>query len=145
MYLSIGIIYLSYQRIKSLLFMRKLLPTILLSIFSLTVVAQGKVMFKANRHDFGSIDRRKNTSVEATFEIINPTQTPLVIYKVDVSCGCISSSFTKEPIKKGETGYVKLRLDVSQLGTSFNKTAFVKTNAPDDNGVLLLRVIGKVK
>lgn len=125
--------------------MKKILPIILLSIVSLATVAQNKVSFKANRHDFGLVDRQKDTFIEATFEITNPNQTPLVIKKVDVSCSCISSSFTDKPIKKGETGYVKLRLNVKQLASSFNKTAFVKTNASDDNGVLLLRVTGKVK
>jgi LEA14-like dessication related protein len=125
--------------------MNKILPIILLSVFSLTTVAQNKVSFKANRHDFGTVDRQKDEFVEATFEITNPNQAPLVIYKVDVSCNCISSFYTSKPIKKGETGYVKLRLHVRQLGSNFNKTAFVKTNAPDDNGVLLLRVTGTVK
>jgi LEA14-like dessication related protein len=125
--------------------MKKILPILLLSILPLTVIAQNKVSFKANKHDFGMVDRQKEAFIEATFEIVNPNQTPLIIYKVDVSCGCILSSYTNKPIKKGETGYVKLRLNVKQLGRGFNKTAFVKTNAPDDNGVLLLRVVGTVK
>lgn len=64
--------------------MKKILPIILLSIFSLTAIAQNKVSFKANRHDFGTVDGKKDVFIEATFEITNPNQTPLVIYMVDV-------------------------------------------------------------
>lgn len=125
--------------------MKKFLPFIFIFIFSLAAVAQNTAAFKTNKHDFGIVERQKKEFIEATFELTNPDQTPLVIYKIDVSCGCISSSYPNKPIKKGETGTIKLRLDVRQLEGSFNKTAFVKTNAPKDNGVLLLRVTGTVK
>lgn len=91
------------------------------------------------------MSKKEKKSIDVIFKFINNNEEPIIIYKVDVSCGCISVDYTKEPIKKGASGYVKLTLDTKQLNGSFNKVAFVKTNVQKDKGVSLLRVMGIVK
>lgn len=41
------------------------------------------------------------------FEFTNTGEKPLVITKIDVSCGCIETDYVKTPIMKGESSKIK--------------------------------------
>lgn len=79
-------------------------------------------------HDFGTIDQ--NTKAQFAFEITNTDDKPLVIWSVSTSCGCTTPTWTKKPVKKGETAKVKVKYDSSRLG-HFEKSVFVYTNFSD--------------
>ena len=97
--------------------------------------------FAETRYDFGII--KKNTQIVVHFEFLNEGNAPLVILKIDVSCGCLSAEYPKQPTEPNEKGILKISVDTRGITGVFNKTLFVKSNAVDD--VILLRIVGQIK
>jgi hypothetical protein len=64
-----------------------------------------KLEFDELVHDFGTIKEEEGTVTHA-FKFKNTGDKPLSIAKVQPSCGCTTSGWTKEPVKPGETGEV---------------------------------------
>ena len=98
--------------------------------------------FAETRNDFGTV-RPKGASIDIVFEFQNTGDVPLLIQKVDVSCGCLSVEFPKEPTASGRKGSIKVTIDTKDFTGAFNKTLFVKSNATED--VILLRILGQIK
>lgn len=98
--------------------------------------------FVKNRYDFGTA-KKKDTPIAVIFEFQNTGDVPLVIQKVDVSCGCLSADYPKEPILPNEKGTISVQVNVNDFTGAFNKTLFVKSNTIED--VILLRILGQVK
>lgn len=69
---------------------------------------------------------------------------PLVIYKAEVSCGCISAEIPNHPINHGDRGTIKITVDAKKILGKFNKTVFIKSNSQNEK-VVLLRVEGIIK
>ena len=98
--------------------------------------------FDKTRYDFGTI-KKKDAPIAVIFEFHNIGDIPLVIQKVDVSCGCLSVDYPDEPILPKEKGTISVQVDVQDSTGAFNKTLFVKSNSTED--VILLRIIGQIK
>ena len=98
--------------------------------------------FDKTRYDFGTI-KKKDAPIAVVFEFHNIGEVPLVIQKVDVSYGCLSVDYPKEPILPKEKGTISVQVDVQDSTGAFNKALFVKSNSNED--VILLRIIGLVK
>ena len=76
--------------------------------------------------DMGTFDWRKEQ--KAVFEITNTGGFPLVIIDVATSCGCVSASYSKEPVRSGK----KISLNVIYKADHpeyFNKVITVYCNA----------------
>ena len=102
--------------------------------------------FAKTKYDFGTFKTVKNlptNMIHIDFEFQNIGGAPLVIQKVDVSCGCLSADFPKEPVLPKGVATIKVMVDAQDFTGAFNKTLFVKSNATED--VILLRVVGQVK
>ena len=95
-----------------------------------------------NRFDFGKINRTKIPNITVEVEFTNIGKAPLLILKGDVSCGCLSVEYSKEPILPNQNGKVIIHADLRTQNGTFNKTVFVKTNA--ENEVELIRILGFV-
>jgi hypothetical protein len=119
---------------------------VLVSIFAITcVTAQNKVAnirFDTKKHDFGTIDVRKDSVVSVTFLFTNTGNSPLVIQKVSTSCGCTISNWTKSPIAPGQRGFVKVVFNSKGITGKFSKSIYVKSNAKED--VIILKIEGVV-
>ena len=102
--------------------MRKVLTYILATVFlmgsTLVAYAQGSgadntfggvVRLDKIVHDFGDI-LVTDGPVTATFTATNVGDKPLVIYSVVSSCGCTDVEWTKQPLKPGEKGTIKVPL-----------------------------------
>ena len=98
--------------------------------------------FVETRYDFGTV-KPKGAPIDIVFEYQNTGGVPLVIIKVDVSCGCMSVEFPKEPTMPGRKGTINVKIDTKGFTGYFNKTLFVKSNATED--VILLRIVGQIK
>ena len=88
-----------------------------------------EIKFDTLRHNFGKFSK-KDPIVKCSFKFKNTGTAPLVIHQAFASCGCTVPTFTKEPIKPGETGVI----DVTYNGTDkfpghFQKTVTVRSNA----------------
>ncbi len=68
---------------------------------------------------------RQSTSLPSPI----PAKSPLVIERVQPSCGCTAPDWTKEPIAPGKTGMVKATYGTQGRPGHFEKTMTVFTNA----------------
>jgi hypothetical protein len=99
-----------------------------------------EITFEAIEHDYGTIEYNGNGEYEFVFE--NTGDSPLVLKNVKTSCGCTASEWSKEPIKEGENGKIKVSYRTNIPG-SFNKSITVYSNA--SNAVVTLRIKGNVE
>jgi len=96
-----------------------------------------------SRYDFGKIRSKRTPKIEIEFGVENMGKTPLVFFKADVSCGCMSVNYPKAPIFAGEKAKLTVTIDTrNQIGI-FNKPVFIKTNA--DNDIVLIRILGEIE
>ncbi len=93
--------------------------------------------------DFGTISKVKTDRKSIDFDIENTGEKPLIIYNVDVSCGCLSVDIPKEPILSGEKSIIKVHIDIQKLEGAFNKVVYIKSNAVND--LELIRIKGFVE
>lgn len=87
------------------------------------------VSFKTTSHNFGSI--KEEGKVNCEFEFTNTGKSPLIINRVQASCGCTTPSYTKEPILPGKTGKIDVAYNTVNRPGSFTKSINVYTNVPD--------------
>ncbi len=123
--------------------MRKLF---LIGLLGFSMVARSEtpahIHFDIKKHDFGNIDSKVIDTLSFDFIFKNTGDSTLFLQKVDVSCGCTKPEWTKKPIKKGETGVVKISFNSKTIKGKFLKSIFVKSNA--DNHIELLKIEGEV-
>ena len=116
--------------------MKKLLSLgVLMMLFSFAYAQSPEIEFKVKSYDFGKI-LKENGPVTTTFEFTNTGVAPLIIQKVDVSCGCTAPDYTKEPIPAGGKGFVKATFNAASMGV-FNKSLTVRSNAGAEPAVIL--------
>ena len=92
-------------------------------------------------HDFEKFQEADGVVV-ANFEFINTGNEPLYITNVRASCGCTSPEWSKEPVKPGDKGYVKVAYNPNKRPGKFNKSVTVTTNEFQPTSVL--RIMGDV-
>lgn len=92
--------------------------------------------------NLGKIEMSKPQVV--TFEFVNNGKAPLMITKVQPSCGCTAVDFSRNPINPGDKGFVKTTYNAASLGV-FYKTLTVFSNTPGYSNLLAIRgeVVGK--
>lgn len=82
----------------------------------------------------------KSEVKEIQVEISNTGKAPLVILDINTSCGCITASFDKQPIRPGDKTKVKLKVTPTETGF-LKKTVRIRANIDE---VLILNVQGNV-
>lgn len=97
------------------------------------------MVFNEDSHDFGTIP--EGPAAEYEFKFKNTGSEPIVITKVHASCGCTTPSYSKEPVKPGETGTVKAVYNTQGRPNPFNKSITVVSNA----GTKVLVIKGTVE
>lgn len=102
--------------------------------------AKAKIVFETLTHDFATINAGGDGN--CVFKFKNEGAVPLILSNVQASCGCTTPSWTREPVKPGETGEIKVHYDTNRIGT-FSKTITVTSNA--ENSPVILRISGEVK
>ncbi|MBR4365415.1 MAG: DUF1573 domain-containing protein [Bacteroidaceae bacterium] len=116
---------------------RKLLIYSVMALASTTAMAQ-KIVFSSNNVNTGATLWKK--PVTATFKFHNRERTPLVVTNVVPMCGCMVTTWTKEPIAQGKEGEIQVTYDAMQLG-HFDKMIDVYTNEGDKPVTLRLKGI----
>jgi hypothetical protein len=93
-----------------------------------------RMEFEKTEHNFGKIV--DGVKISYTFKFKNTGGDNLVVSKVQTTCGCTSSFFTKEPIPPGGEGRVKLTFDSSNRPGPNHKQATVIANTQPTTQVL---------
>lgn len=100
------------------------------------------IEFEQDEFDFGKV--AQGQKVMHTFKFKNTGKSDLVIMSVKPTCGCtVPSDWTKEPIKPGEGGEIKVEYDGSGNGV-VKKLITVNANTKPSYNKLYLKgeVIG---
>jgi len=79
-----------------------------------------------------------NKPVTVAFEFVNSGKSPLVISRVEPSCGCTAVNYSKEPIGPGQKGFVKTTYNAASVGV-FTKNLTVFSNTADIRKVLCIK------
>ncbi|MFA6277131.1 MAG: DUF1573 domain-containing protein [Pedobacter sp.] len=93
--------------------------------------------FDTETHDFGKVTLNK--PVVYTFNFTNIGDAPLIITKVETTCGCTVGEYTQTPVKKGEKGFVKVTLTPAGSPLPFNKAITLTSNARTTIKVLYIK------
>lgn len=102
------------------------------------------VKFDREKHDFGELSE-DDGPVSTTFMFENISGSPIVITKVGSKCGCVTSEFSKKPIRKGEKGRVKLTFNSKGLPGKLMRSATVYGMVGDEEVQLgVLQLTGSV-
>lgn len=85
------------------------------------------VAFKSESYDFGTIP--EGPAAEHVFTFTNTGKEPIIVERVQPSCGCTAPDWSKEPIAPGKTGMVKATYGTQGRPGHFEKNMTVFTNA----------------
>jgi len=113
----------------------------LLNLPSVAQHAKPYITFKEVIHDFGEFSESDGLKTYV-FNFTNTGGQPLVLHKVNASCGCTTPTYTKKPVQPGGSGTIKVVFDPKNRPGNFNKTITVSSNA--ENASVVLRITGKV-
>jgi len=121
----------------------RILFTLLLFLISPVAFSQvdSLIAFDTYTHDFGII-KEVDSKVQYKFFFTNKSKTPLVIRKIEASCGCTTGNWTKSPVLPGKRGFVCVTFDPTNRPGNFSKTITVISNCKQLP--CMLRVRGRV-
>ena len=111
--------------------MKKLFVMTMLLMCGLTATFAQKpaeIKFDKLTHDFGTFSE-KEPVVTCIFTYTNVGELPLVINQAVASCGCTVPEYTKDPVKPGEKGQIKVTYNgAGKFPGHFKKSITVRTN-----------------
>ena len=96
------------------------------------------IEFKADSYDFGNLT--EGAPAEHVFTFKNTGKEPILVQRVQASCGCTTPDWSKEPIAPGKTGVIKASYGTQGRPGAFTKTLTVFSNA----GTKMLTIKGSV-
>ena len=122
--------------------MNKRLTLTFAALFAaITLSAQPKLTFDKTQHDFGKVSE-SDGAASYGFAFKNTGTAPLIIQDVRTTCGCTTPEWTREPVRPGATGFIKVSYDVKGRPGAIDRTIAVYSNsAPSPAN---LRIIGEV-
>jgi hypothetical protein len=101
-----------------------------------------QISFDQTRFDFGPINENiKFASHKFTFT--NTGNAPLVLNKVETSCGCTTPEWSTDTVKPGESGTVTARYETTNRLGTFAKSITVYSNALE-SPMVFLDILGDV-
>lgn len=89
---------------------------------------QADIKFDKTIHNFGTFSEKSPVQT-AEFTFTNVGSAPLIINQAIASCGCTVPSYTKQPIKPGDKGTVKVTYNgKGKFPGHFKKSITIRTN-----------------
>lgn len=94
---------------------------LLLIVGSTVMIAQEmpkhpKIKFETVLEDVGTLSVGKGEKRTVKFVCVNEGDAPLVLERVETSCGCATVQLPKKAVKPGKKGVVKVTMDATNLG-----------------------------
>jgi hypothetical protein len=90
--------------------------------------------FKTEKHDFGTVP--EGPAAVYDFEFTNEGKEPLILSKVQASCGCTTPTWPQEPILPGASAKITASFDTKGRPGTFDKTITVISNAKNPTSIL---------
>lgn len=115
---------------------------LLISFFSTNAQVNNNsgIVFDTTVYNFGVIE--KGSDAECVFSFINKSKTVVILTNVKTSCNCTAPTWTKEPVKPGDSGKINVKYNTSKIG-AFSKVINVYTNINEQS--IILTIKGEVK
>ncbi len=117
--------------------MKTVFTLLIIGLISLSTTAQ-EFKFESESIDYGKI--KKGSNGERTFVFTNIGDAPLVINKVQSSCGCTIPKKPEAPIMPGEKGEIKVSYDTKRVG-GFSKSITIYSNAKNARKIIRIKGI----
>ncbi|MEP7145840.1 MAG: DUF1573 domain-containing protein [bacterium] len=93
-------------------------------------ISSSKLMFEEESHDFGTVPQ--GPQLEYTYKFTNKGKSPLIIEKVQPSCGCTGATTDgKNEYAKGESGEIKITFNTQGRTGHQEKHIVVFSNDPE--------------
>ncbi len=108
---------------------------LLLSLLTFGQLQEQSISWVTTTHDFGVI-KEEGGLQSFQYDFVNKGKEAIYITKVDVSCGCTATDYTKEPIQPGAKGYVIATYNPLGRPGKFTKSVTVNTNEVQPTTVL---------
>ncbi|MEG2063980.1 MAG: DUF1573 domain-containing protein [Alistipes sp.] len=121
-----------------MMFVKRYILFIILTICTLSALAQSKLTFDTSEWNFGTI-RETDGKVSHTFTARNDGSQPVVIIEVTSTCGCTVPEFSKKPILPGQQTQVKVIFDPTNRPGTFVKDLSIFDSDRKKIGTLILR------
>jgi hypothetical protein len=118
--------------------MKKYSLLLVCMVISLVAMAQKPlIVFEEKSYDFGKVNE-EDGKITHVFDFVNKGNTPLVINRVQASCGCTTPVWTKEPIEPGKKGTINVTYNTTSRPGTFTKTITVYSNSSEEQVVLTI-------
>jgi hypothetical protein len=92
--------------------------------------------FDKTTYDYGTL--KKGGEPNCTFRLTNTSKEMLVITEAHGSCGCTIPTYTKEPIKPGQTVEITVHYDTNRVGP-FEKQVTITFQGKDTPAILHIK------
>jgi len=93
--------------------------------------------FEKETYDFGKIPMGKPVSID--FKFTNVGEEPLILTKVETTCGCTVPTYTQTPVLKGQSGLIKVTYTPAGSPLPFSKSITITSNAKTTTKVLYIK------
>jgi len=112
--------------------MKKLILLSLVALMAIVTATaqekQAKIKFETTSIDLGTFST-SDCVQKCTFKFTNAGDAPLIIHQAVASCGCTVPTYTKKPIKPGESGEIRVVYNgAGKFPGKFKKTITVRSN-----------------
>lgn len=109
------------------------------------MMAQGKpiMSFEKQEYNLGTIRFNSKSKIKFVYHFKNTGNAPLIIHRVETSCGCTISEWSRKAVFPGKKGYVNAILDLKGRIGIIRKTLFVYSTA--SNKAIELHINGMIK
>ena len=105
---------------------------------------RAEIKFETLNHDFGTFSANAPV-VKCVFKFTNVGDAPLIINQAIASCGCTVPTYTKEPVKPGESGQIEVTYNgKGKFPGRFTKNITVRTNGKE-TATVRLTITGEMK
>ena len=115
--------------------MKSLTFILILFITSLSINAQ-EFKFEKEAINYGKVKKKSNG--ERVFTFTNIGNMPLIISRVQSTCGCTIPKKPEKPIMPGEKGEIKVSYDTNKPGR-FNKQIIIFSNAKQKRKIVRIK------
>ena len=109
--------------------MKKVLAGLFLTA-SFAFASAQTISFDKTTHDYGTV--KNGSDGHRMFVVKNTGDKPLIISKVQASCGCTTPEWSQDPIMPGKTAQIKVGYNTTIVGP-FTKIIEVYSNDPANN------------
>ncbi|SDR81153.1 Protein of unknown function [Polaribacter sp. KT25b] len=116
--------------------MKSLTSILVLFLISFSINAQ-EFKFEKETINYGKIN--KGADGERIFTFTNIGDQPIIIKRIQSSCGCTVPKKPEKPIMPGEKGEIKVSYDTKRVG-GFSKSITIFSNATE--AIKVLRIKG---